>query len=195
MKRCSKCGFEKIEKEFGKSKNEKDGLARHCKKCRKDQYELTKEKKLKYQKKYYEENREKVLEYSKQWRTENPDKKRESDRRWETNNRDKVNAQQRKLRQSNPGYQNFKVKKSKLKEKTPPWANQDKIKEIYIKAHEKTLETGIPYTVDHIIPLTGKDIYMTHVVSGLHVETNLQIIPLIENMCKNCFIDLQKINS
>lgn len=59
----------------------------------------------------------------------------------------------------------------------PKWANKEKIKEIYKQANKMTLETGILYQVDHIIPLNSK------LVCGLHVETNLQILTKSEN-CK-----------
>ncbi len=57
------------------------------------------------------------------------------------------------------------------KQATPPWANLDKIKEIYDNCPEG-------YHVDHIIPLKGKNI------SGLHVETNLQYLTAYENRSK-----------
>jgi hypothetical protein len=49
----------------------------------------------------------------------------------------------------------------------PKWANLDKIKEIYKHAKILTIETGIRYTVDYIIPLQHS------LVCGLHVENNL----------------------
>jgi 5-methylcytosine-specific restriction endonuclease McrA len=55
---------------------------------------------------------------------------------------------------------------------TPGWANLDKIKEIYDKCPPG-------YQVDHIIPLQGK------LVSGLHVETNLQYLTKEENNRKS----------
>lgn len=63
--------------------------------------------------------------------------------------------------------------------RTPAWADLDKIREFYEEAQRLTKETGIQYSVDHIYPLRGEKI------SGLHVETNLQVIPLSENISKN----------
>lgn len=54
---------------------------------------------------------------------------------------------------------------------TPPWANLNKIKEIYNNCPEG-------YHVDHIYPLNGKNI------CGLHVENNLQYLSAKENMQK-----------
>jgi hypothetical protein len=55
---------------------------------------------------------------------------------------------------------------------TPSWANLDKIKEIYYKC-------PVGYQVDHIIPLQGK------LVSGLHIETNLQYLTCEDNNRKS----------
>ena len=54
----------------------------------------------------------------------------------------------------------------------PKWADMEKIREIYINRPEDC-------HVDHIIPLRGKN------VSGLHVEHNLQYLPIKENMRKH----------
>lgn len=63
--------------------------------------------------------------------------------------------------------------------RTPSWADKDAIAAIYAEAAAMTRETGIEYHVDHIYPLQGRK------VSGLHVHTNLRVIPGVENMRKN----------
>ena len=55
---------------------------------------------------------------------------------------------------------------------TPTWANLAKIKEIYNNCPKD-------YHVDHIIPLKGD------LVSGLHVESNLQYLTAKENLQKS----------
>lgn len=56
-------------------------------------------------------------------------------------------------------------------DRTPRWANLEKIKEFYSNCPEG-------YHVDHIIPLQGK------LVSGLHVDNNLQYLTAKENLTK-----------
>jgi tetratricopeptide (TPR) repeat protein len=63
-------------------------------------------------------------------------------------------------------------------QRTPPWANLEKIKRFYLKATKLTKKTGTQHDVDHIIPLHGKT------VSGFHCETNLQVITHVTNVRK-----------
>jgi hypothetical protein len=65
----------------------------------------------------------------------------------------------------------MKRKAAQLK-RTPRWANLDKINEFYLSA------TKTSKVVDHIVPLQGK------LVSGLHVENNLQLLTRHENSKK-----------
>ena len=73
----------------------------------------------------------------------------------------------------NIGYRRSKdaAKRAGRSQATPAWANLIRIYEIY-----ENCPRG--WHVDHIIPLRGTD------VCGLHVETNLQYLPAIENMRK-----------
>lgn len=62
---------------------------------------------------------------------------------------------------------------------TPKWSNLDLIKEFYANCPKG-------FEVDHIIPLQGK------IVSGLHVEYNLQYLPKSENKRKgNRMLDIK----
>lgn len=59
---------------------------------------------------------------------------------------------------------------------TPEWADLQEIERIYSKARERSRRTGIPHHVDHEVPIYGGT------VCGLHVENNLRIIPVSDNV-------------
>jgi hypothetical protein len=61
---------------------------------------------------------------------------------------------------------------------TPAWANHEEIKTFYVVANLFTKRLGVPFHVDHVVPLQGKN------VCGLHVESNLQILTGLENITK-----------
>lgn len=66
-------------------------------------------------------------------------------------------------------------------QRTPVWLTEDDlwiISEAYALAADRTALFGFKWHVDHILPLRGKK------VSGLHVPTNLQVIPAVENLRK-----------
>ena len=61
----------------------------------------------------------------------------------------------------------------------PVWADAVKIKAFYEFARQKTIETGIAWHVDHILPIKSS------LVCGLHNEFNLQVIPANDNLRKS----------
>jgi hypothetical protein len=65
-----------------------------------------------------------------------------------------------------------------VRQATPPWASDEKIRAIYQRARNLTKSTGIAHHVDHIIPLRND------FVCGLHVEANLMPIPASVNIAK-----------
>jgi hypothetical protein len=69
-------------------------------------------------------------------------------------------------------------RKVRLNCATPPWVDADQLEAIYIEAWRLRQLTGVPYEVDHIVPLAGTT------VSGLHVPWNLQIVPAWTNILK-----------
>ena len=132
------------------------------------QYSLKNKEKIKKRIKEYElKNKEKIslrvklqrIRDSKQYKKN----VKESKLRYRINNREKYLLENK--------IQSAK-RRAKLLQAIPKFANLDKIKEIY-----KNCPKG--YEVDHIIPLQGKN------VSGLHIETNLQYLPMLENRVKN----------
>jgi len=119
-------------------------------------------------KRYYEENREIILA-----------RKREYTRAVSAT----VIAKRRDKRRNDPKSlakhnHNGALRRSAEVRATPAWADLAKIESIYLAALNKSRETGIKYSVDHIYPLRGKT------VCGLHVPDNLQVITLRENCSK-----------
>jgi len=69
--------------------------------------------------------------------------------------------------------QRVRLRELALEQRTPTWANREAIDAIYAEAQRMNM------TVDHIVPLRGKT------VSGLHVESNLQLLTREENARKS----------
>lgn len=69
-------------------------------------------------------------------------------------------------------------RRARKKNACPTWVDKKKIDEIYEESVFLSIFTGVPYHVDHIIPLAGKN------VCGLHVPWNLRVISAKENQRK-----------
>ena len=116
--------------------------------------------------KAYNENPNKALEYKKQ--------------QYEKHKEAHL-ARKRMYRQANKGKINALVtkRKTRIKLRTPEWADIDRIRAYYeVCAFFNEVNGYIKYHVDHVIPLQGD------LVSGLHVHSNLQIIPWLDNIRK-----------
>lgn len=168
LKICTACKLIFPLANFYKHKHSKKGYTSQCKQCTLcvQKTNLNTQRKREQGKRYYIKNKSHVAMKNKEWSLKNPEKSKAIKDRWWKNNRGKVNAQTAKRHAS------------KITQ-TPEWANLSAIKQIYIECHEISKETGIKHHVDHIVPLRGK------LVSGLHVENNLRIIPAVDNMSKN----------
>lgn len=130
-------------------------------------------------------NREQVLAYQKEWRAKNSEKIAAQKKKWYDENKERVLADQSEKRAADPekyrkvkrdGYArnpalyiaNARNREMGLKQRTPKWANQRVIEDIYRDAAEFRA-AGIDVHVDHIVPLRAK------LASGLHVHNNLTI--------------------
>ena len=94
----------------------------------------------------------------------------ERNKRWERENRGLSQAKSRIK----------EIRKMKGK-RVPDWLTSSDIlamKCIYQVAAMRNASSDIRWSVDHIIPLNGKT------VCGLHVPSNLQVIPLKKNLSK-----------
>jgi hypothetical protein len=159
MKTCYSCKVSLPLELFSKSKRNADDLQGECKSCHKA-----------YAREHYQANKEKHNANTKAWRHAHP----ESDRKWSR-------ERQSKRRKENAHLVNAATaaRKSYIKQATPAWANKFFITEAYHLAKLREKMLGGKWQVDHIIPLRGK------IVSGLHVEHNLQVIPAQLNLTKH----------
>jgi hypothetical protein len=70
---------------------------------------------------------------------------------------------------------------AKYKKATPPWADRAAIRAKWEESKRMTAATEVQHSVDHIVPLVNP------IVCGLHVEWNLRVVPLAENVRKSNF--------
>lgn len=115
------------------------------------------------------------------WRAAKKEHLRSYRAQYHTRNQPVLNAKHAAFKKLHPGmYAFYQAKRLKrVKRATPAWANQFFISEAYELAALRTKMLGFPWHVDHIVPLRGKN------VCGLHVETNLQVIPGVDNLKKS----------
>lgn len=154
IKTCSKCCEDKDSSSFHKNKGTLLGLTSWCKSCQKD-----------YDAKRYLKNRKHIDQKNKIWRETNSARVKTLNKVWCTKNQPKRAAATAKRRAA------------KL-ERTAVWGNKFLIDLQYKLAATMTKLLRVKYSVDHIIPLQGKN------VSGLHVHNNLQVIAALENSAK-----------
>lgn len=202
MKICNKCKENKELTAFSSNNSATDKLCPTCKACvsayNKAYREANKQKLQEYHKeyhkanadvitaralKYIEDNREHVQQVTKDRYERNKDQQaayyvdRYTDPELRQSRADKV--RQWKLDNPERVLAQLAYRRARKLQATPKWADKAAILAIYKECVKITKETGIPHQVDHIIPLNGV------LVSGLHVESNLQIITAEENNKKN----------
>ena len=173
MKTCTHCNEIKPLDAFYKDASKKHGVCSWCKPCElersKAKFLRRKDAHLAKSKQWRDANKDKQVAATMAWRESNPEKTAAMYRDWAERNRDKVNAK-------------WMARDAAKKSRTPKWLTVDEhwmIEQAYDIAAKRTQVLGIPFHVDHIIPLQGK------MVSGLHVPWNLQVITAKENQMKS----------
>jgi hypothetical protein len=168
LKPCKSCKQEKPTSMFGAKVNAKDGLQPYCKPCasayRAQWNSANKERKAERNAAYRLEKREQILASKAIYRITSKEKVSLQQKTWAQKNKTTINAIAAKRRAA-------------LLNRTPLWANKSYVADFY-RAAEILSRGGVQFHVDHIIPLQG------NLVSGFHVENNLQILPAHINTSK-----------
>lgn len=185
MKRCSRCGIEKLTDQFYLRSTAADRLRSECKSCSKSEahaWHLTNRARDSARSLAWRNaNPERVAA----WRAANPHKIRVINSRCHSKRREKDRANAKAWRAANPEKRRAgdRRRDTRLQRATPPWIDRKAIDAVYREAARITAETGIMHHVDHVVPIAGKG------VCGLHVPWNLEIVPAMENLSKNNHFD------
>ena len=170
---CRICNVEKLITEFNKHKTYKDGIDTSCKVCVRES-----------KRKIWAADPERYRAYGKKYKQANKELISERNKKYVAENRETRVATMKKYRQKTPEKQAEYVRRrqSSKMQRTPSWLTEDDIwmmREAYKLAKLRTEMFGFSWHVDHILPLQGET------VSGLHVPSNLQVIPWLDNVRKH----------
>jgi hypothetical protein len=133
---------------------------------------------------YCRRNKQARKEYFDKWYSENRHIHQKLGKEWAKKNRKKVLEYQRTSRSRKPDYYRMKYsfygsrrRAKMLSVDKPLTKNQEKIiKVFYQQAKRLQKMLGIEFHVDHIVPVSK---------GGLHVPSNLQVLPASLNMLKS----------
>ena len=172
MKTCTKCDTAKEINMFHKGNNA-DGYRTWCKSCVSV-----------YKKQYKIDNAERVKKIQQAYdAVQNPLRKEYFQQRY-INKKEHILTVASAYRKANlhkNAAKEAKRRTAKLN-RTPAWLTEDDhwmIEQAYELAALRTKMFRFGWEVDHVLPMQGK------IVSGLHVPTNLQVIPATLNKQKN----------
>ena len=170
-KTCGTCSNEQpLENFYSRGKSRPGHHVSVCKSCMSEK-----------SKRRYKSNPAKYLAATAEYVAKNRIEVRARHQRWYEENKVHVNKRNNAYREANLAvFRAFTAKyRAQKKRATPAWANTFFIEEIYNLAALRQRLLKQPMEVDHIVPL------QSGLVCGLHVETNLQIIPRKDNRSKS----------
>ncbi len=180
---CYTCEKEKPVSDYNLDKKAKDGLRASCRACLKEKNQkwtsenrdkvrvkLNSERRKKWHNEYRRNRKEIRAKEARDYRAKKGDEYRARRRKYYQENRVRLIEYRREYIKKNPWFNRAASARNRalILQRTPPWADLEAIKKIY-----KECPDGM--VVDHVVPLRGK------VVSGLHVENNLQYLTAEEN--------------
>jgi len=116
------------------------------------------------------------------WRLSNLERKRAANARWRAENPEKARESVRSHCRRNKGKVAAKTRRQQAAriQRSPSWSDRQSLELFYAVAHIARLTfPELNPQVDHVIPLNGDR------VSGLHVHTNLSVIPGVKNLLKS----------
>lgn len=138
------------------------------------------------QSKWDARNPDKLRQYTAAYDSANREQRRQAAQDYRKHNPEAANGATSRYRKRNPGIVNAhcSARRARQLSATPTWLDPKDFEAIYTQAKEMSLQNGVPYQVDHIVPLKHD------LVCGLHVPWNLQIIPAVDNQRKKNFYDI-----
>lgn len=134
-------------------------------------------------KRWYSEGRESILQKNADWRIRNPDKAARASLAWRDSNPGYMAEYQSRYQASNKDRNRASSSKRRALERgaVPGYFGEFDafvFREAFLLASLRSQVFGFPWQVDHLIPLACKT------ACGLHVGTNVQVIPAAMNRRK-----------
>lgn len=130
--------------------------------------------------KFYVKNSDRISERSKRYRLANLKRIRAVQRDYYERNSHAIRARATRWKKDNPAKAavHRALRRAATKRAMPAWADAFAMEEAFDLARMRSALTGVPHSVDHIVPLRSSR------VCGLHCEFNLRVIPAVLNASK-----------